>query len=551
MSEQIKYVLLFEENGTSVLSKIERSGVAAFERIDKEQDGFRRATRKSTKEVSKLDKEITGLKGSAGIFRTLGVAAGGFLALSSFKRIGQDIVETTAKYERFEAVLGNTLQSNSRAKTVMRDIQMFASRTPFQVDELTGSFVKMANQGFEPNIHQMTMLGDLAASTGKSYDQLTEALLDAQVGEFERLKEFGIRANKQGDRVKFTFKGVTKEVGFQDKAIRDYLMSLGSISGVTGAMNKISKTTGGLLSNMGDNLDRLSKSFGDRLKPQIHDSIGLMASFTNKIIDWIEVSASERLRDEQAEINNLVDSILSLNEESSVRDQLLDELMQKYPDYFSNIDKEKGLQEQLKNTLIKVNEQYEKRIQLAAFEESVTDLEKRRQVIRNYSTSVVKAINKSYKDVVSNPVEGATTEEKIAAIQREGGLISRREAKIYGNSLKDWKQKEKAINDEISDINIDKEAFTKRFNLGADDSGSNTGGSTSTSTGGSKSGLGSGIGSIISGGVGPKNITINIEKLIEKSEIHTTNIDQGFDQLEDRLKEVLMTAINDGQIAAN
>jgi len=99
--------------------------------------------------------------------------------------------------------------------------------------------------------------------------------------------------------------------------------------------------------------------------------------------------------------------------------------------------------------------------------------------------------------------------------------------------------------------NIDKEAFTKRFNLGADDSGSNTGGSTSTSTGGSKSGLGSGIGSIISGGVGPKNITINIEKLIEKSEIHTTNIDQGFDQLEDRLKEVLMTAINDGQIAAN
>jgi len=52
----------------------------------------------------------------------------------------------------------------------------------------------------------MVKLGDLASSTGKSFDQLAEAVLDAQTGEFERLKEFGIKASANGDKVTFSFK---------------------------------------------------------------------------------------------------------------------------------------------------------------------------------------------------------------------------------------------------------------------------------------------------------------------------------------------------------
>lgn len=36
-------------------------------------------------------------------------------------------------------------------------------------------------------------------------------------GEFERLKEFGIKASKENDKVKFSFKGVTSEVKFSEK----------------------------------------------------------------------------------------------------------------------------------------------------------------------------------------------------------------------------------------------------------------------------------------------------------------------------------------------
>jgi hypothetical protein len=36
---------------------------------------------------------------------------------------------------------------------------------------------------------------------GKDMMQMIEAVADASTGEFERLKEFGIKASKQGDQV--------------------------------------------------------------------------------------------------------------------------------------------------------------------------------------------------------------------------------------------------------------------------------------------------------------------------------------------------------------
>lgn len=175
---------------------------------------------------------------------------------------GKEIINTTAKFQKFEAVLTNTLGSNSEAKQALQEITDFAAKTPFQVDELTESFVKLVNQGFKPTKDQMTALGDLAASQGKSFDQLTEAIIDAQTGEFERLKEFGIRASKEGDRVTFTFKGVEKQVNFTSESIRQYILSLGGAQGVSGSMAAISETLGGKISNLQDSLDQLKLALG-------------------------------------------------------------------------------------------------------------------------------------------------------------------------------------------------------------------------------------------------------------------------------------------------
>jgi phage tail tape-measure protein len=190
-----------------------------------------------------------------------GIIAGAFAA-DRIAAFAMKVIEVRGEFEKFGAVLTNTLGSGSEADEALNMIQDFAAKTPFSVMELTDSFVRLANQGFTPTRKEMVKLGDLAASTGKGFNQLAEAVLDAQVGEFERLKEFGIRAQAAGDKVIFTFKGVTTEVDRTDKSIQSYLLNLGEIEGVSGSMGAISETLAGKVSNLGDNYDRLLTTIG-------------------------------------------------------------------------------------------------------------------------------------------------------------------------------------------------------------------------------------------------------------------------------------------------
>jgi hypothetical protein len=208
-------------------------------------------------------KSVESTKKMSGAFAEVGKTMAGLFAVDQLVNLGKKILDTTVEFQKMEAVLTTALGSNSAAQSAMDQIVNFASTTPFQVNELTDAFVKLANRGFIPTMEQMRQLGDLASSVGKSFDQLTEAILDAQSGEFERLKEFGIKASQQGDVVQFTFKGITTEVEKSDKAIQAYLLGLGDLEGVAGSMEAISKTTGGTISNLEDNITQLFKSIGE------------------------------------------------------------------------------------------------------------------------------------------------------------------------------------------------------------------------------------------------------------------------------------------------
>lgn len=211
-------------------------------------------------------------------------------AIGSIVTFGNAVVETTAKFQKYDAVLTNTLGTHEQAVGTMKMLKDFAATTPFGIDELTGSFVKLANQGFQPTKNQMRQLGDLASSQGKSFDQLTEAALDATTFQFERLKEFGIKAQQSGDKVSFTFKGVTQTVGKNADEIRAYMLSLGDMKGVKGGMEAISQTLGGQISNLGDNFDMLKLKIGTLFSGSASQGIGLLnagLAKTNEFLDFI------------------------------------------------------------------------------------------------------------------------------------------------------------------------------------------------------------------------------------------------------------------------
>lgn len=219
-------------------------------------------------EVDKQESLWDKMKTSAvGVFTGSGLLDLAQGLASEVMELGKEIFETTAKFEKYEAVLKNSLGSQEAASAAMGDIKKFAAETPFSVDELTESYVKYINRGIQPSMEEMRKLGDIAASQGKSFDQLTEAVLDAATGEFERLKEFGIQASKSGDQVELSFKGVQKTVANTPESIQAALLSFGELEGVVGGMAAISQTLEGRVSNLGDNFDTLKLTIGEGLKP--------------------------------------------------------------------------------------------------------------------------------------------------------------------------------------------------------------------------------------------------------------------------------------------
>lgn len=207
--------------------------------------------------------------------------------LDYLKQVNAKVFETRKEFAAYEAVLRNALQSPEAAAKSMSMLKKFAADTNFQLSEITASYVKLVNRGITPTKSELTNLGDLAANQGKDLDQLVEAQLDAMTGEFERLKEFGIRASKEGDKVRFTFKGVTTEVQFSDNAIKDYIYSLGQLQGVQGSMATQMQELTGLSSNMKDAMDSVWNNLGIKMEPFYKRGLKGMISMLNKASDAI------------------------------------------------------------------------------------------------------------------------------------------------------------------------------------------------------------------------------------------------------------------------
>lgn len=219
-----------------------------------------------------------GIPGEKGIVASAGRIAQSFFALEIVREVGEavldfskDVVEITAKFEKYNAILASTLGSNEAGAAAFEMIQQFASRTNFSVDEVTEAYIKLANRGLRPGQEELMRLADVANSTGKPMKDLVEAISD--INNTERWSEFGIKAKTNGDKVSLTFKGVTKEVARTEAGVMSAITAFGGLPGVMGMTPKISDTLDGQLSNLGDNFDRLKTTIGGDLNFELKDLV--------------------------------------------------------------------------------------------------------------------------------------------------------------------------------------------------------------------------------------------------------------------------------------
>jgi len=239
----------------------------ASKAIRKVSTKLKKLGRTAKKVGSGMGKAFKGLIGTLFNLKTSVIALAGAAGLGA---LAKGIISTGIEFENYRATLKVVLGSQEKANKSFAWLQDFAKKTPFAINTLSESFVKLAAYGID-GTKSMQSLGDAAAAMGKDILMAVEAMADAQTGEFERLKEFGIKAiqitKANATRMGASLTDVGKTaLAFTDKMGKEAfkIIDRNNRKQVTstiqaiwnekyeGAMEERSKTLGGILNNMGD-----------------------------------------------------------------------------------------------------------------------------------------------------------------------------------------------------------------------------------------------------------------------------------------------------------
>lgn len=197
-------------------------------------------------------------KAAASSFTGLGTAIGLVTSVMS----GRELYGIIAEYDRLNASLKTVTGSTQTAVAVMDGLKQFARETPYELSQVTEAFIRMRSMGLDASMDAMRSMGNTASAMGKPLMQFIEAVADASTNEFERLKEFGIKAKQEGDQVTFTFQGVETTVQKSASAIQEYLLQLGRTKFAGGMVDQMN-TVDGALSNVKDSFSQLVDTIGN------------------------------------------------------------------------------------------------------------------------------------------------------------------------------------------------------------------------------------------------------------------------------------------------
>ena len=233
------------------------------------------------KTIAGVEVQASGLVGVMGKLATsnlafgaaLSVAAAGAVALGAGLAFIKDASGKAAGIEsltmQFETLLGSAEKAGER----MAEIKKFAASTPFEVANLseTSKLLQTLGGDMLATGEGLRMVGDAASIAGQPIQEvglhigrLFNAITSGtSAGEsVARLQELGLMTGK----VKLEFEALAAAQKKGTKPAMDQTAAMTLLQGVfaktSGAMERLSQTTEGKLSNMKDAVDNLKVSFG-------------------------------------------------------------------------------------------------------------------------------------------------------------------------------------------------------------------------------------------------------------------------------------------------
>lgn len=255
------------------------------------------------RELQNVQKATTG---GTTAFKDMAKALIGFggttAALLAFKKVVVDSIVSGVQYaaaiEKQTIAFEIMLKSAGRARDLMKDIQAFSAKTPFQLPELTSAAQRLMAFGTaaENVVETMSRLGDLSMGNSATLDRLTlaygklQAKGKATLEELNMFTEAGVPlmqalADQTGRTSAELFDMISKgEIGFDEvnRAISTMTSEGGQFFNMT---QRQAETLDGKMSTFRDNLSLLKAAMADSLVNPLKDALDWMTKLVAKMTE--------------------------------------------------------------------------------------------------------------------------------------------------------------------------------------------------------------------------------------------------------------------------
>lgn len=215
--------------------------------------------------------------------KVAGAAVAGLASIvaATAYKAAQELVDSQRQLDKMSASLKTLTGSTQGARQALSILQDFARDTPYGLEQAVEGFRKLVALGLTPSEEALRSYGNTAAAMGKDLNQMIEAVADASTFEFERLKEFGVKAKQNKDDVEFTFQGTTTVVKKSAADIEQYLLNIGNVN-FAGAMADQANTLNGAIASASDSWSQLKMTLATSL------DVGALAEPIRYIDDLIQ-----------------------------------------------------------------------------------------------------------------------------------------------------------------------------------------------------------------------------------------------------------------------
>lgn len=190
------------------------------------------------------------------------------LSVIGIDKLKDSTLGAAMTFQEQQVSMNHWLNNNKKAVSeVISWLDKFAAKTPYEMADLFPAMTRgigISNGDIKTAERLVSLATDMAALTpGKTVEDAMEALADAQMGEYERLKEFNMKYSKAQADAAGGFAGLIKDAEKKFK----------------GGADELSATAGGLFSTITDNINTYARKSGEGFLTALMPRL-------QKVTDW-------------------------------------------------------------------------------------------------------------------------------------------------------------------------------------------------------------------------------------------------------------------------